>query len=579
MLTLNENHTNVIPLIWQGDTANESPEYSQRRSLVGNSSEGIPQIAFQGTELEIGAYPNAYEAQFLPIYNQIITTEAPMTIDAFFNGSNGEYTVNANVSLEDNFDNSDVKVVFILTRHITDEYFCSVVAYDYSTDFDLSSAGDSGNYSHSFSIDSSWDPETITAYVMVQRWLSNDSEIYQATQAGTPAVSITEANFGDAYIGSEFTKSFIVENVGDSTTDVTITIDAPGFELSGDMSYSLEPQEIQEHVITFLPTAEQTYSGYINISTDITGFENNTITLTGTGFADEAPVAENLSMEGILMKNYSIDVSYDFVDPDNDNEGNSIQNWYVSDDGENWSEFYNPNSDILTLHFTIEHVGKFFKFVVTPIDEHQMPGQEVSIETPSAIIDLAPPTNLTFTTENGNDIVLTWEPPVFPEVRGLFGYKVLRGSSFIATITDNETFTYTDENVEDGTYIYSVRAIYSPGGLSSDSNTLQIIINNGVSNENNTQELIVSESSYPNPFTTTSSIDIQTKRSQHVQVGVYNLKGQLINTLADKTFTQGIHNIVWDGRDQNGNRCSNGVYFYKIITPEKTTTKKTILMK
>ena len=81
------------------------------------------------------------------------------------------------------------------------------------------------------------------------------------------------------------------------------------------------------------------------------------------------------------------------------------------------------------------------------------------------------------------------------------------------------------------------------------------------------------------PFNTSSSIDIQAKRDQHVQVAVYNLKGQLINTLADKTFTQGIYNISWDGRDLNGNRCSSGVYFYKVITPEKTTTRKTILMK
>ncbi len=502
-----------------------------------------------------------------------------MTIDAFVLGSNGEYTLNANVTLEENFDNNNVKVVFVLARHISDEYFSSVIAYDYSTDFTLTSAGSSETFSHSFNVNPSWDAETIRGFVMVQSWTSTSPEIYQAAEAGSAAVSMTDANFGEAYIGSDFSKSFVVANIGSSTADITITMDAAGFDLTGDMSYTLAAGQIQTHTITFLPTEEQTYSGYIDIQTTIPGFENNTITLSGSGFQNAAPAAENLTFEGILMKNSSIDVIYNFVDADNDNEGNSIRQWYESDNGEDWMEYTNINADIMTMHFTVDNVGKFYKFSVTPIDEHLMPGEEVSFQTPTAIIDLAPPANLGYTIENGNNVVLTWEPPLFPEIRGLFGYKILRGTSFIATITDTGILTYTDENVEDGTYTYSIRGIYSPGGLSGDSNTFEIIIANGVSNENDTQELVISESSYPNPFNTSSSIDIQAKRDQHVQVAVYNLKGQLINTLADKTFTQGIYNISWDGRDLNGNRCSSGVYFYKVITPEKTTTRKTILMK
>lgn len=501
-----------------------------------------------------------------------------MTIDAFILGSNGEYTINANIALEQTFNNAGVKVVFVLARYITDPYFSSVIAYEYD-DFTLSASGASGIFEHTFSVNPSWDPETIKGYVMVEKWLSTDSEIYQAAEAGSSAVSTTEANFGAAYIGSDFTKSFVVANIGSSPANVDLTLDAAGFSVSGDMSYSLNSGEVREHIITFTPTSAQNYSGYINISTTIPGFESNTITLSGSGFINAAPLAENLAFEGTLMVSSSINVNYDFVDADNDNEGESVKQWYSSTDGETWTEYTNTNADILTLHFTADHVGKFFKFTVLPVDEHHMPGQEVVVETPSAVIGLAAPANLAYTVADGNNIVLTWETPVFPEIRGLFGYKILRGTSFIATITNTETFTYTDENVADGTYIYSIRSIYSPGGLSGDSNTLNITIANGVSNENDTQALIISESSYPNPFSTSSSIDIQAKKSQHIQVGVYNLKGQLINTLADKTFTQGLHNIAWDGRDLNGNRCSNGVYFYKIISDEKTTTKKTILLK
>lgn len=501
-----------------------------------------------------------------------------MTIDSYLIGSNGEFTLIADVNLEENFDNTNVKVLYILTRYITDSYFSSVVAYE-QDDFTQSSAGQSGTYSHTFSINSAWEDSTIKGFVLVQRMSSGDSEIFQADEAGSSVVSMTDANFGPAYIGSAFTKSFVVANIGSTDSNITITMDAPGFEISGEMSYTLAPESIQSHTITFLPTQEQSYSGYINIATEINGFENNMITLSGSGFPNQAPVAENVRFDGILMKEFAVDVIYNFVDADGDAEGNTMLAWYISDDGENWSDFTNINANLQTLHFNAEHVGKYFKFVMTPIDEHQMPGQEVSIITPTPISDLVAPSNFAYTVENGNDIVLTWEAPIFPEVRALFGYKIQRGATFIATIMDTETLTYTDLDVADGTYTYVIKAIYSPGGLSMNSDPLEIIINNGVSNENDTQELIVSESSYPNPFSESSSIDIQTKKAQHIQVYIYNLKGQLINTLANETFNQGIHNISWDGKDQNGKKCSNGVYFYKVITPEKTISSKTILMK
>ncbi len=501
-----------------------------------------------------------------------------MVISSFLLGSNGEFTINANVELEQNFDNADVKVLYVLTRFIDNSYFSSVIAYA-EEDFTLSTAGQSENYSHSFSVNSNWDDSTIKGFVLVQRMLTGDSEIYQADEAGSAAVSMTEANFGPAYIGSNFSKTFLVANISTSTTTISMTMDAPGFEVSGEMNYTLESGAIQSHTITFLPTAEQNYGGFINISTDIPGFENNMITLSGSGFANEAPSAENFRFDGVLMREFSVDVIYDFVDADEDAEGQTMMSWEISDDGENWSDFTNINADIQTLYFTSNHVGKYFRFTLLPYDEHQMPGQEMSIVTPYPVSDLVAPSNFGFTVENGNDIILSWEAPALPEVRSLFGYKIQRDGQYIATIMEAETLTYTDEAVEDGTHTYVIRSIYAPGGLSTPSDPIEIYINNGVSNENDTQELIVSNTSYPNPFSTNSNLDIQTKGNQHVQVAIYNLKGQLIKTLANQTFTQGNHQITWDGSDQNGNKCSDGVYFYKVVTPEKTFSSKTILIK
>ncbi|MFA7057560.1 MAG: FlgD immunoglobulin-like domain containing protein [Candidatus Cloacimonadales bacterium] len=501
-----------------------------------------------------------------------------MTIDASIMGSNGNYTLNANVTLEQAFDNSNVKIVYVITNYLTDSYFSSVIAYEYE-DFTLSQAGASGAFSHSFALSSSLDPDNLKGFVMVQKWLSSDSKIYQAAEAGSAAVSMEEANFGQAYIGSAFTKTFTVANIGSSVTTVDMVLDAQGFAVSGEMNYTLAAGEVETHEITFTPTAAQTYAGLLNITTTIPGFENNTITLTGTGFVNAAPEVENLAFEGILMKNYRLEVVYDFVDADNDSEGDTMCQWYESTDQETWTEFTNINADLFVLNLSADHVGKYLKFSVTPVDQHSMPGEEVVIQTSNPVADLAAPTNLAYTVENGNDVVLTWEAPVLPEVRALFGYKILRGTAFITTITSTETLTYTDLDVPDGEHTYSVRSIYSPGGLSGDSNLINIVVINGVPNENDTEAIIVGESSYPNPFSTMSTIQIQTKRSENIDVAVYNLKGQLIKTIANKEFSTGTHDFKWDGNDQNGNRCSSGVYFFRIITPEKVISKKMIFMK
>jgi flagellar hook assembly protein FlgD len=44
-------------------------------------------------------------------------------------------------------------------------------------------------------------------------------------------------------------------------------------------------------------------------------------------------------------------------------------------------------------------------------------------------------------------------------------------------------------------------------------------------------------------------------------------------------MTIGKHNVIWDGKDNNGKIFSSGVYYYKIESNGITETKKMILMK
>jgi len=86
-------------------------------------------------------------------------------------------------------------------------------------------------------------------------------------------------------------------------------------------------------------------------------------------------------------------------------------------------------------------------------------------------------------------------------------------------------------------------------------------------------------SAYPNPFNPSTTISFDLIKSESVSINIYNIKGQLIKSLANKVYDKGNHSIVWDGKDNNNINCGTGVYFYKMKTGRTTQTKKMMIIK
>ena len=87
------------------------------------------------------------------------------------------------------------------------------------------------------------------------------------------------------------------------------------------------------------------------------------------------------------------------------------------------------------------------------------------------------------------------------------------------------------------------------------------------------------DQNYPNPFNAGTVISFALPEASHVKVTVFNVLGQTVNVLADEEMSAGMQRVPWDGRDQNGNAASSGVYFYRINAKNFTDTKKMTLIK
>ena len=92
-------------------------------------------------------------------------------------------------------------------------------------------------------------------------------------------------------------------------------------------------------------------------------------------------------------------------------------------------------------------------------------------------------------------------------------------------------------------------------------------------------QINVLNQNYPNPFNPETSIVFSLKDAGNVSLDIYNLKGQKVKTLLNEHREAGTHNIVWNGKDDNGKSVASGVFFYRMKNGKFSSTKKMILLK
>ncbi|MCP4568638.1 MAG: T9SS type A sorting domain-containing protein [FCB group bacterium] len=84
---------------------------------------------------------------------------------------------------------------------------------------------------------------------------------------------------------------------------------------------------------------------------------------------------------------------------------------------------------------------------------------------------------------------------------------------------------------------------------------------------------------YPNPFNPTTTIRYSLERKGLVNISIYNILGQKVNTLVNEEQEADAYEAVWNGDDENGTPVASGIYFYKMIAGEFVETQKMVLMR
>ena len=87
------------------------------------------------------------------------------------------------------------------------------------------------------------------------------------------------------------------------------------------------------------------------------------------------------------------------------------------------------------------------------------------------------------------------------------------------------------------------------------------------------------DQNFPNPFNPTTTIRFGLPEASEVTLKVFNVRGQLVRTLASGNMEAGYHQIQWDATNENGVEVGSGMYFYQIQAGQFQRVKKMLLMK
>jgi alpha-amylase len=84
---------------------------------------------------------------------------------------------------------------------------------------------------------------------------------------------------------------------------------------------------------------------------------------------------------------------------------------------------------------------------------------------------------------------------------------------------------------------------------------------------------------FPNPFNPSTTIAFELPRRSRVNLSIYDVQGRPVRTVSDGILPEGRREVVWDGRDGQGNGVSSGVYFYRLTSGDQSLTRKMVLLR
>lgn len=99
-----------------------------------------------------------------------------------------------------------------------------------------------------------------------------------------------------------------------------------------------------------------------------------------------------------------------------------------------------------------------------------------------------------------------------------------------------------------------------------------------IAQQTNIPQTIHLQQNYPNPFNSTTTIQFSLANPSHVDLDIYNIKGQKVYTISKECVQAGEYSVKWDGENQVGAKVSAGVYLCRLTGEHFSKTIKMTML-
>ena len=84
---------------------------------------------------------------------------------------------------------------------------------------------------------------------------------------------------------------------------------------------------------------------------------------------------------------------------------------------------------------------------------------------------------------------------------------------------------------------------------------------------------------HPNPCNPQTTISLSLSSESQLSIDIYNLKGEFVKSIFNKTLAKGNYNFSWDGTDHENKFTASGIYLCKANYDGKNRVRKILLLK
>tara|TARA_Y100001970_G_scaffold132080_1_gene162899 strand:- start:2302 stop:3300 length:999 start_codon:yes stop_codon:yes gene_type:complete len=160
-----------------------------------------------------------------------------------------------------------------------------------------------------------------------------------------------------------------------------------------------------------------------------------------------------------------------------------------------------------------------------------------------------------------------------------FSYEILSDTLYLAkTYNSCEVAHYEcDQHLDMMSSLFGIEDLQQALNeeIRTYINTNPLFVNDNNILPNN----IILKQNYPNPFNPVTTLQYDLPEDGLVNITVYDILGNVVNTLVNANQSSGYKSVQWDATNNQGQPVSAGVYLYKIQAGDFVDTKKMILLK